>query len=166
MISGPHPPRNRQRYGDTLSCIGIPLIWTCLYNIGRSIFTADLWRARGGSVGIRILYTTLHLPVISIVIIGDMRLLYIAGRQISAPSVPSCVHANDISFKRCVVVKGPHSCRDRCYCSRQSCKSRVQLQASEIGETQAPVAHERRVLSRPDLHHIKDLFLCFLKILT
>ena len=44
-----------------------------------------------------------------------------ARRQISAPSVPSCVHANDLSFKIRVfqVVKGPHSCRDRCYCSRQ-----------------------------------------------
>ena len=35
--------------------------------------------------------------------------------QISAPSVSSCVHANDLSFKVCVfqVVKGPHSCQDR-----------------------------------------------------
>ena len=48
----------------------------------------------------------------------------------------------------------------------ERCKSRVQLQASEIGEIQAPIAHERRVLSRPDLHQIKDLFLCFLKVLT
>ena len=47
-----------------------------------------------------------------------------------------------------------------------NCKSRVQLQGSEIGEIQASIAHERKVLSRPDLHQIKDLFLCFLKILT
>ena len=42
-----------------------------------------------------------------------------ARRQISAPSVPSCVCANELSFKICVfeVVKGPHSCQDRCYCS-------------------------------------------------
>ena len=39
-------------------------------------------------------------------------------------------------------------------------------EASEIGEIQAPVAHERKVLSRPDLHQIKDTFLRFLKILT
>ena len=48
----------------------------------------------------------------------------------------------------------------------ERCKSRVQLQTTEIAEIQALVAHERRVLSRPDLHQIKDLFLCFLKILT
>ena len=48
----------------------------------------------------------------------------------------------------------------------ERCKSRVQLEASEIGEIQAPVAHERRLLWRPDLHQVKDLFLYFLKILT
>ena len=67
---------------------------------------------------------TLRFPVISVMIIGIMRLSYneraVIRRQISAPSVPSCVHANDLSFKIHVfqVVKGPHSCRDRCYCSR------------------------------------------------
>ena len=45
---------------------------------------------------------------------------------------------------------------------RERCKNRVQLEASEI---QAPVARERRVLSRPDLHQVKDMFLYFLKIL-
>ena len=48
----------------------------------------------------------------------------------------------------------------------ERCKSRVQLEASEIGEIQAPVTHERRLLWRPDLHQVKDLFLYFLKILT
>jgi len=39
-----------------------------------------------------------------------------------APSVPSCVCANDLSFKICVfqVVKSPHSRRDRCYCYRRN----------------------------------------------
>ena len=43
-----------------------------------------------------------------------------ARRQISAPSVPSCVHANNLSFKIYVfwVVKSPHNCGDHCYCSR------------------------------------------------
>ena len=48
----------------------------------------------------------------------------------------------------------------------EHCKSRVQLEASEIGEIQVPVAHELKVLSRLDLHQVKDLFLYFLKILT
>ena len=41
--------------------------------------------------------------------------------QISAPSVPSCVCANELSFKICVfqVVKSPQSRRDRCYCYRR-----------------------------------------------
>ena len=81
--------------------------------------------ARGGSASIRILYTYVTSS-------GDIRYdnrsyavvvqrKSCARRQISAPSVPSCVHANDLSFKRCVfqVVKGPHSCRDCCYCSRR-----------------------------------------------
>ena len=46
------------------------------------------------------------------------------------------------------------------------CKSLFQLQGSEIGEIQVPIAHERRVLSKLDLHQIKDLFLCFLKTLV
>ena len=45
-------------------------------------------------------------------------------------------------------------------------KARVQLEASEVGEIQAPVAHERKVVSRQDLHQVKDLFVYFLKILT
>ena len=41
--------------------------------------------------------------------------------QISAPSVPSCVCANELSFKICVfqVVKSPQSRQDRCYCYRR-----------------------------------------------
>ena len=84
------------------------------------------YKCRGGSASIRILYTYVTSS-------GDIRLEYnnrnyavvvqrksCARRQISAPSVPSCVHANDLSFKVCVfwVVKAPHSCRERCYCSR------------------------------------------------
>ena len=42
--------------------------------------------------------------------------------------------------------------------------NRAHLEASKIVEIQAPVVHERRVLLRLDLHQIKDLFLCFLKI--
>ena len=86
-------------------------------------------------------------------------------REISAPSVPSCVHVNNLSFKKCIfqVVKSPYSCRDRCYCY---CCFVGMLGPSEIGEIQVPVAHEHRLLSRPDLHQIKDLILCFLKNLT
>ena len=91
---------------------------------------------------------TLHLPVISVMIIGVMRLSY---NERAVPDGRFRHHLFQavfmrttyrLSFKICVfqVVKGPHSCRDRC-------KSRVQLQASEIGEIQAPIAHERRVLS-------------------
>ena len=78
---------------------------------------------RGGSASIRILYTYVTSS-------GDIRYdnrsyavvvqrKSCARRQISAPSVPSCVYANDLSFKVCVfrVVKTPHSCRERCYCS-------------------------------------------------
>ena len=45
--------------------------------------------------------------------------------QISAPSVPSCVCANELSFKICVfqVVKSPQSRRDRCYCYRHHVRS-------------------------------------------
>ena len=63
--------------------------------------------------------------------------------QILAPSGPSCGCAIELSFKICVfqVVK---SC---CYCRHvRMCKSRVQLEAYEIGEIQARVAHERRLL--------------------
>ena len=129
---------------------------------------------RGGSAGIRNLYSYVTFS-------GDIRYnnrsyavvaqrkSRVTGGQISAPSAPSCVYPNDLSFKICVlqVAKSPQSRRDRCYCyCRHVCKSRVKPEASEIGEIQAPVAHERKVLSRPDLHQVKDLFLYFLKILT
>ena len=79
-----------------------------------------------------------------------------ARQQISAPSVPSCVHANDLSFKIHVFrVVRVHTAVET--------KSRVLFQVSEIGEIQVPIAHERRVLSRLDLYQIKDPFLCFLK---
>ena len=76
---------------------------------------------RGGSAGIRNLYSY-----------GDIRydnrnyaaIVQRKNRvrgQISAPSVPSCVCANELSFKICVfqVVKSPQSRRDRCYCYRR-----------------------------------------------
>ena len=88
------------------------------------IVSAFDFQYRGGSASIRILYTDVTSS-------GDIRYdnrsyavvvqrKSCARRQISAPSVPSCVHANDLSFRVCVfwVVKGPHSCRERCYCSR------------------------------------------------
>ena len=81
--------------------------------------------SRGGSAGKQILYTYVTSS-------GDIRYDHrsfavviqrksCARWQIPAPSVPSCVHVNDLSFKMCVfqVVKGPHSCRDCCYCSRR-----------------------------------------------
>ena len=80
---------------------------------------------RGGSAGIRNLYSYVTSS-------GDIRYdnrsyAAIVQRkcrvrgQISAPSVPSCVCANDLSFKICVfqVVKSPQSRRDRFYCYRR-----------------------------------------------
>ena len=77
----------------------------------------------GDSAGIRILYMYVTSS-------GDIRFdnrsyavvvqrKSCARQQISAQSVPSGVHVNDLSFKICVfqVVKGPHICRDCCYCS-------------------------------------------------
>ena len=62
-----------------------------------------LFQPRGGSASIRILYTYITSS-------GDIRYdnrsyavvvqrKSCARRQISAPSVSSCVHANDLSFK-------------------------------------------------------------------
>ena len=48
----------------------------------------------------------------------------------------------------------------------ECCENWVKLEASKIGKIQVPVAHEHRVVSRPDLHQVKDLFLYFWKILT
>ena len=80
---------------------------------------------RGGSAGIRNLYSYVTSS-------GDIRydnrsyaaIVQRKSRvrgQISAPSVPSCVCANELSFKICVfqVVKSPQSRRDRCYCYRR-----------------------------------------------
>ena len=76
--------------------------------------------SRGGSAGIRNLYSYVTSS-------GDIRydnrsyaaIVQRKSRvrgQISAPSVPSCVCANELSFKICVfqVVKSPQSRRDRC----------------------------------------------------
>ena len=86
------------------------------------IFTMD---CRGGSASIRNLYSYVTSS-------GDIRydnrnyaaIVQRKSRvrgQISAPSVPSCVCANELSFKICVfqVVKSPQSRRDRCYCYRR-----------------------------------------------
>ena len=132
--------------------------------------------ARGGSAGIRILYMYITSS-------GDIRYdnrsyavvvqwKSCARRQISAPSVPSCVLANDLSFKIYVYFwwSRVHTAVKIAVTAPvgmwECCKSRVQLQVSEFGEIQAPIAHERKVLSRLDLHQIKDLFLWFLKILV
>ena len=130
---------------------------------------------RGGSAGIRKLYSYVAS---SGDICYDYRSFAVVTTKepcqradFSAPSVPSCICASNLSFKICVfqVVKGSHSRWDCCYCIIviwELCKSRVQLEAFEIGEIQVPVVHERKVLSRLDLHQIEDLFLYFLKILT
>ena len=66
---------------------------------------------------------TLRLPVISVMIIGVMRLY----NKRAVPDGRFRHHLFQAVFMRttypsrlCVfqVVKGPHSCRDRCYCSR------------------------------------------------
>ena len=80
---------------------------------------------RGGSAGIRNLYSYVTSS-------GDIRydnrscaaIVQRKSRvrgQISAPSVPSCVCANELSFKTCVfqVVKSPLSRRGHCYCYRR-----------------------------------------------
>ena len=82
------------------------------------------FECRGGSAGIRNLYSYVTSS-------GDIRydnrsyaaIVQRKSRvrgQISAPSVPSCVCANELSFKIYVfqVVKSPQSRRDRCYCYR------------------------------------------------
>ena len=69
---------------------------------------------------------TLHLPVISVMIIRLSK--EPCQRQISAPSVPSCVCANDLSFKICVVQVGQESTsrRDRWCChAPSSCENAV-----------------------------------------
>ena len=118
---------------------------------------------------------TLRLPVISVMIIGVMRLSY---NERAVPDGRFRHHLFQAVFmrttypSRCVYFRWSrvHTAVETAVTAPvgvwERCKSRVQLQASEIGEIQAPIAHERRVLSRPDLHQIKDLFLCFLKILT
>ena len=117
---------------------------------------------------------TLHLPVISVMIIGVMRFSY---NERAVPDSRFRHHLFQAVFMRTTYPS------DMCISGGQgstqlsrpllllpsvceNAKSQVQLQTSEIGEIQAPIAHERRVLSRPDLHQIKDLFLCFLKILV
>ena len=85
--------------------------------------TTDTVETRGSSASIRILYTyitssgDIHCDNRSYAVVVQWKSC--ARRQISAPSVPSYVHANGLSFKMCVfwVVKGPHSCRERCHCS-------------------------------------------------
>ena len=130
---------------------------------------------RGGSAGIRNLYSYVTSS-------GDVRYdnrnyaaivqqkSHVRG-QISAPSVPSCVCANKLSFKICVfqwsrVHKAVETAVTATIVMWERCKSWVHLEVTEIGEIKVPVAHERRLLWRLDLHQVKDLFLYFLKILT
>ena len=48
----------------------------------------------------------------------------------------------------------------------ECCKNQVYLEASKHGQIHMPVGQECRTPSRPDLHKIKVLSLCFLKIPT
>ena len=81
--------------------------------------------SRGGSAGIRDLYSyvtssgDICYDNRSYAVIAQ-RKSHVRGR-ILAPSVPSCVCVNDLSFEICVfqVVKSPHSRRDHCYCYRR-----------------------------------------------
>ena len=118
---------------------------------------------------------TLHLPVISVMIIGVMRLSYnertvSEGRfrhhQFQAVFVRTSYPSRYMYFRWSRVHKAVETAVTATVFMWERCKSRVQLEASEIGEIQAPVTHERRLLWRPDLHHVKDLFLYFLKIIT
>ena len=118
---------------------------------------------------------TLHLPVISVMIIGVMRLSY-NERAVSegrfrhhlfqAVFVRTSYPSRYMYFRWSRVHKAVETAVTATVVMWERCKSRVQLEASEIGRIQAPVAHERRLLWRPDLHQVKDLFLYFLKILT
>ena len=88
---------------------------------------------------------TLHLPVIAVMMTGVVWLSY---NKSAVSDGRFLYHLFKAMFVH-VLVKSPHSCQHRC-----------------ISEIQVPVANEHRVLSRLDFHQIKDLFLCFLKILT
>lgn len=77
--------------------------------------------SRGPSVSIRILFSNVTsygdiTPFISEFICGCRQRKSRIRQPISAPSVPGCVCANNLSFETCVfqVVKSPHSCQD-CY---------------------------------------------------
>ena len=111
--------------------------------------------SRGGSASTRILYTYTTS-------FGDIRYdnrsyavviqrKSCARRQISAPSIPSCAHANDLSL-RYVYFRWSrvHTVVETAVTAPvgvwEHCKRWVQLQASETGEIQAPIAHERGVL--------------------
>ena len=114
---------------------------------------------------------TLRLPVISVMIIGVMRLSY------SERAVPDgrfrrhlfqAVFMRTTYPSRCVYLGGQVSTQ----LSRALlllplvCENPVKTGSGFKPLRPYIIAHERRVLSRPDLHQIKDLFLCFLKILT
>ena len=127
---------------------------------------------RGGSAGIRILYT--HVTS-SVMIIGVMRLSYneravpdgrFRHHLFQAVFMRTTYPSRYVYFRWSRVHTAVETAVTAPVDMWERCKSQVQLQASEIGEIQAPIAHECRLLSRPDLHQIKDLFLCFLKILT
>ena len=135
-----------------------------------------MWSAhRGGSAGIRNLYSYVTFS-------GDIRYdnrsyAVVAQwksrvrRQISAPFVQAefvliTYPSSYMYFRWSRVHIAIKTAVSTTIFMWEHCKSQVQLEASEIGEIQAPVAHESRVLLRPDLHQVKHLFLYFLKILT
>ena len=113
------------QYGTVLKQDGYPANFSHNASAPPTQETADVSSPRGGSAGIRNLYSYVTSS-------GDIRydnrsyaaIVQRKSRvrgQISAPSVPSCVCANELSFKICVfqVVKSPQSRRDRCYCYRR-----------------------------------------------
>ena len=98
---------------------------------------------------------TLHLPVISVMILGVMRLSY-NERAVSegrfrhhlfqAVFVRTSYPSRYVYFRWSRVHKAVETAVTATVVMLERCKSRVQLEASEISEIQAPVAHERRLL--------------------
>ena len=145
-----------------------------MINLLQKIHPGNQWETRGGSAGIRILYTyvtssgDIHYDNRSYAVVvqwkswdGRFRHHLFRGlfMQTTYPSRYVYFRWSRVHTAVETAVTAPAGVWERC-------KSRVKLQASEISEIQAPIAHERRVLSRRDLYQIKDLFLRFLKIFT
>ena len=113
-----------------------------------------------------------YLPVIPVMIIGVMRLSY-NERAVSegrfrhhlfqAVFVWTTYPSRYVHFRWSRVHTAVETAVTATVIMWERCKSWVQLEASEIGEIQVPVAHECKVLSRPDLYQFKDLFLKIFK---